>query len=365
MSGSGDPLRIALIGCGGISNAHAAAYRKLGPAVARVTATADSVRRLAEERAAVLGAEWATDDYRAVLARGDVEAVDICLPHHLHAEVALAAIAAGKHVLVEKPMACTMDEARAMVEAAERRGVTLMVAQVQRYQPSYRGVRRLCASGELGAIRAVRFDSMQNAPAFLAHDHWLFDGSLAGGGIVISVSVHRIDLVRFLIGGIRRVQAITHVGAAPYSNGAEDYAAALLEFENGAIGEHFATYSGFRMPYSESFMIFGDDGAVHALPQSGQSAGSAFFASRRHDDAVARRAGWEGQFTGFMPVPPDAEGLAAGEDGFANEIAHFASCCRSGATPVSSGRDNLGTMRAMLGIYRSAERGGWVRLADV
>lgn len=354
---------MGVIGTGLIADfAHLPAYREAG---ATVVAVADVVESRAARMANKYDVAQVYTDYRRLLERKDIEAVSVCVPNYLHAPIVLDALAAGKHVLVEKPMACTMDEARAMVEAAERRGVTLMVAQVQRYQPSYRGVRRLCASGELGAIRAVRFDSMQNAPAFLAHDHWLFDGSLAGGGIVISVSVHRIDLVRFLIGGIRRVQAITHVGAAPYSNGAEDYAAALLEFENGAIGEHFATYSGFRMPYSESFMIFGDDGAVHALPQSGQSAGSAFFASRRHDDAVARRAGWEDQFTGFMPVPPDAEGLAAGEDGFANEIAHFASCCRSGATPVSSGRDNLGTMRAMLGIYRSAERGGWVRLADV
>jgi predicted dehydrogenase len=358
-------LRVALVGCGGISRAHAAAYRRLGPEVARVTATADAVLSLAEERAAQLGAGFATGEYRRVLERGDVDAVDICLPHHLHAEVAVAAARAGKHVLVEKPMACTLEECRAMVAAAEDAGVTLMVAQVQRYLPSYRGVKRLCASGELGAIRAVRFDSMQNAPGFLPRDHWLFDGRLAGGGIVISVSVHRIDLVRYLVGDVRRVLALTRPGAAPYRNGAEDYAAAVLEFENGAIGEHFATYSGFRMPYSEMFMIFGDDGAVHALPPPGQAAGPAFFASRRREDRAGRGEGWAAQFGGFLPVPPDGEGLPAGEDGFANEIAHFAACCRSGAEPESSGRDNLGTMGVILGIYRSAETGRWVDLASL
>lgn len=364
MKTPGSALRVALIGCGGISNAHAAAYRKLGPDVVRVTAVTDVLRPLAEQRAVQLGAEIATD-YRSAIERADVDAVDICLPHHLHAEIAVAAARAGKHVLVEKPMACSLDQCRAMIDAAAGAGVTLMVAQVQRYMPSYRGVKRLCASGELGAIRAVRFDSMQNAPGFLPAEHWLFDGQLAGGGIVISVSVHRIDLVRYLVGDVKRVMALTHTGAAPYRRGAEDYAAAVLEFENGAIGEHFATYSGFRMPYSEMFMIFGDHGAVHALPPAGHSMGPALFATRSRDDSATRSAGWDGQFSGFLPVPPDGAGLPAGDDGFANEIAHFAECCRSGHEPQSSGRDNLGTMKAILGIYRSAETGAWVDLAGL
>lgn len=357
-------LRVALIGCGGISGAHAAAYRTLGPDVAQVTACADAALPLAERRASELGAGFVTDDYHAALYRSDVDAVDICLPHHLHGEVALAALAAGKHVLVEKPMACSMDECRAMVDAAARADRTLMVAQCQRYMPSYRGVRRLVAEGTLGPIRAVRFDSMQNAPAFLPADHWLFDNHLAGGGIVISVSVHRIDLVRYFVGDVRRVQALTREGAAPYRHGAEDYAAAVLEFDNGAIGEHFATYSGFRMPYSEMFMLFGDRGAVHALPPAGEPAGGALYATSEHDDANARGAGWNAQFRGFLPVPPDREGLPT-DDGFANEIAHFADCCRTGAEPISSGRDNLGTMRIIFGIYRAAQTGAWVDLASL
>lgn len=358
-------VRVGLIGCGGISNAHARGYRALGPAVARVVATADVSLDLAQRRAQELDAAQSTNDYRAVLANDEVEAVDLCLPHHLHAEVAMAALQAGKHVLVEKPMACTMAECRAMVVAAEQARVTLMVAQVQRYTPSYRGVRRLVELGELGTIRAVRFDSMQNLRALLPAGHWLYDGALAGGGIVISVSVHRIDLVRYLVGDVRRVAATCRLGSPPYQNQAEDYASALLEFENGAVGEHFATYSGFRMPYSEMFMLFGDEGAVHAVPASGQSQGPAFFASQRRDAAPADLKGWPRQFTGFLPVEPDSDGLPTGEP-FANEIAHFAACCRSGAEPLSSGRDNLGTMGVIFGIYESARRGGqWVDLAEI
>ena len=296
-----------------------------------------------------------TTDYHAVLANNDVDAVDLCLPHHLHAEVAIAAAQAGKHVLVEKPMACSLEQCRAMVTAAAQAGVILMVAQVQRYTPSYRGVRRLVASGELGPIRAVRFDSMQNLQ--LGPEHWLYDGALAGGGIVISVSVHRIDLVRYFVGDVRRVTAICRPGELPFHNGAETYATATLEFANGAIGEHFATYSGFRMPYSESFMLFGDDGAVHALPEPGHSQGPAFYASRQHDGLAADTPRWERQFTGFLPVEPDRQNLPS-DDGFTNEIAHFVACCRSGEEPLSSGRDNLGTMAVIFAIYESARQGG-------
>lgn len=365
MADSPPMLRVGLIGCGGISNAHARAYKTLGPSIARVVAAADVSPELAQRRGQELEAELIATDYRTVIDNPHVEAVDICLPHYLHAEVALAAIQAGKHVLVEKPMACSMTEAHQMVQAAERAGTTLMVAQVQRYVPSYRGVRRLVETGELGPIRAVRFDSMQNLHEILPHNHWLFDGALAGGGIVISVSVHRIDLVRYLVGEVKRVASFCRTGNPPYKNGAEDYASATLEFESGAIGEHFATYSGFRMPYSEMFMIFGDDGAVHAVPELGKSMGPAFYASRQHDGAPPEAKGWGRAYTGFLPVEPDRGDLPS-DEGFTNEIHHFATCCRSGAEPLSSGRNNLGTMAVIFGMYESARRGGApVDLAEI
>lgn len=144
---SGKALRIGLVGCGGISNAHARGYRTLGPEVARVIATADVSLELAQRRAQELEASQASDDYHAVLNSKDVEAVDICLPHHLHAEVAIAAAEAGKHVLVEKPMACSMEQCQAMVTAAERADVILMVAQVQRYMPPIEGCGRWSSRG--------------------------------------------------------------------------------------------------------------------------------------------------------------------------------------------------------------------------
>mgnify|MGYP000675227213 CR=1 FL=1 len=347
------PLRLALIGCGNIATAHIRAFQTLGPEVVRVVATCDVSAPLAEARARDLGADHALTDFRAVLEMPTVEAVDLCLPHYLHAEIAIAAAQAGKHILVEKPMACSLAEAHEMVSAAEKAGVILMVGQMQRYHPLHRGVKRLIAAGELGTIRGVRFDAMQNLLGYAQPGHWLYDGRLAGGGILISVSVHKIDLMRYFLGEVRRVAAICRTAQPHFRNGAEDYACAVLEFQNGAIGEHFATYSGFQLPYSESYMLFGDEGTVHTLP-TGQAA---YYASRRHDPTPPDLTGARRFYGHFLPVAPDRTGLPT-DDPFVNEIAHFVDCCRTGTEPLSSGRDNLGTMAVIAALYASARQGG-------
>lgn len=139
-------IRVAIIGCGGISRGHARGYLQ-SPDLFEVVACCDERGELAEERAQQLGAKFVTADYREVIASDDVDAVDICLPHHLHAEVAIAAAQAGKHVLVEKPIANTLDEANAMIEAAKKSGVVLMVAHNERYMPVYRKAKELVEQG--------------------------------------------------------------------------------------------------------------------------------------------------------------------------------------------------------------------------
>ena len=358
------PLRVGLIGAGNIWNAHKNAFLR-HPDRLRLAAVADlnsdAARRAAGEFPGA--ATCASPD--ELIARPDIDAVLILTVHNEHAPLARAAIDAGKHVLIEKPMACGLAEARPLVRAAAARDVRLMVGQCQRYDRSYRGVRRLVASGELGRIHAVRFDSMQGlfTNGLLPAGHWLSDGARAGGGIVISVCVHRLDLVRFCLGEVRRVCALTRTADPGFTRGAEDFAAALLEFENGAIGEMFGTYSGFRMPYSEGLMIFGEHGAIHATPNNGDYQSPAFYASKTHPGAKDPN-NWLAQFRGFQPVPPDAEELPS-DDSFVNQLLHFADCCHTGAEPLSSGRDNLGTLRLIEAIYQSAQTGAWVSLADL
>ncbi len=358
------PLRIGLIGAGNIWNAHKVAFQQF-PESVRLAAVMDINPAAAQKAADEFPGAKVYADPATMLRDAEIDAVLILTVHAEHAALAHAAIVSGRHVLVEKPMACSLAEARSMADAADKAGVRLMIGQCQRYDRSYRGAKRLIESGEIGRVQAVRFDSMQGlfSNGILPAGHWLADGSKAGGGIVISVCVHRLDLVRFCLGEVRRVSAVTRTLDPGYINGAEDFAAALFEFESGALGEMFGTYSGFRMPYSEGLMIFGQDGAIHASPNNGEYQAPAVYASKQHP-GVKDENNWLAQFRGFQPVPPDTDGLPS-DNSFVNQMLHFADCCHTGAEPLSSGRDNLGTMRLIEGIYQSAKTGTWIDLKNL
>lgn len=352
-------FRIGLIGCGNISRRHRAAIRAHADVIILVAACDvddTRARAVADETPGCR----AYTDWRRMFSEAPLDGVIICLPHVEHAPAALAAIDAGRHVLVEKPMACTVAEGQQMVEAAARAGVVLMAAQHQRFEPTYRAVRRIITSGAIGDVYAVRFDCMQNLRAYGPPGHWLYDGAVAGGGVVISLAVHRLDLLRFVLDDeVVRVQAIAQTHDTAFINGAEDQAAGTLEFSKGAMGEFFATYSGYRMPYGEGFMIFGERGAVHGLPPVGQYVGPALIAGEGWP-GTAPIKDWLDQYTGFTPVAPEQDELPT-RDAFENELLHFVECSRTGTHPLTDGRDNLGTLALVDAIYDSARTGAAVR----
>jgi predicted dehydrogenase len=354
------PLRVALVGAGNIASHHLPAYRQFPDEVVLV-AICDVNEGAARERAQEADVGRVFADVATLLREVDCDALDICVTPDQHAPIAHTAIAAGKHTLVEKPFALTLADCRELVAAADRAGVTLMVAQNQRFLPTHQAARAIIASGELGQVRAVRTDSVQHWGGFVDAGHWQYDGARAGGGAVIGVGVHRLDLVRFLVGEVKRVSAVVTTSSPHFVNGAEEYAAATLEFENGALGQAFATVSAFRSPWSEQLLVFGERGTIHASPAPGNMRSRAFVASERRSVPVVE---WADQFQGFEPVDVAAEGLPS-ESGQVNEILHFAACCANGSEPLSSGRDNLGTMRLIAGIYESARRGEPVELADL
>jgi predicted dehydrogenase len=353
-------LRVALVGAGNISSYHLPAYAQFRDRV-ELVAVCDLDEALARRRARQAGVECVYTDVDSLLREVACDALDVCVTHDQHAPIALAAIEAGRHVLVEKPFALTLTDCRELVTSAERVGVTLMVGQNQRFLPAHQATKAVIAAGELGAIRAARSDSIQGWPALIAAGHWQYDAARAGGGVVVNVAVHRIDLLRYLVGEIRRVSSAVCRTTHPYFvNGAEDYAAVTLDFENGAVGQLFATCSAFRTPWSEQFMIFGEAGVIHAVPEPGQLRGPAFVATPSRSPRVEE---WFDQFAGFEPLAaPD--GLPS-ESGQVNEILHFAECCRTGAEPLSSGRDNIGTMKVVAGIYESARTEQPVELAHL
>ncbi len=335
------PIKIGLIGCGGIAKAHWNGYAQL-PHLFRVTACCDIRRELAEQFAEQSGNAQAFTDYRELLRHADIDAVDITLPHHLHAEVAIAAAEAGKHVLVEKPMATNVAEAWAMVAAAEKAGVTLMVAQSKRYMAAHRAIKRLLDERVIGQVLYVRASVDQHLAAIHPPDNWLFKRALAGGGSVISIGVHAIDLLRWLVSDIVAVFAVERQSPINPGMDCEDISVAVLEFANGAVGDLASLYAAKASPWGELLAIYGTAGVLHNI-------GGWHITS----DTVAE---WRDKFV-KLDIQPD--------DPFRNELEHFGDCLLNGREPLTSGRDNLKTMAAVEAIYRSAKEQRRVPLDEV
>lgn len=347
-------MRLGMIGAGSISGAHLKVVPMIADTVEFV-ALADPVPAALARQAARFAINRTYTDCEEIFAAKDIDGVVICTPHDTHLGLTLAALHAGKHVLVEKPMACTVQEGQVMVAAAKKAGRTLMVAQCQRYEPAYQKLKEFIDSGELGPLRLARVEAMQSAAAFTAPGHWMLDGKRAGGGIVINVAIHKLDLLRWYLGQVSWVQATTQKAPFPFINDAEDIAVATIGFANGTLAELFSCWNAYRLRYSENIQLFGQNGTVHAVPASDGQIGQPLIASRKR--TPAQTTGFAAMFGGFEPVCPDAPNPPSNH-AFANQLAHFAACCASGKEPCTSAEDNLGTLQLVEAIYESARKNG-------
>jgi predicted dehydrogenase len=192
-----------MIGGGAISNAHLPAVA--ASEKAELICVADLNESTAKEKAEKFGARSITTDYHELLARDDIEAVIIGLPAGLHAEAALAAFGAGKHVLVEKPMARTLQECDAMIGAAERAGKVLQVAMVRRFDADWGKVRELVQAGTVGRPCLWRRMAQGSAPQ-PPYGAWYSDANLSDGPLSES-GAHDFDFVRYTFGDVRAVTA--------------------------------------------------------------------------------------------------------------------------------------------------------------
>ena len=381
-----EPMKVGLIGTGGISNRHMIPYLDR-PDRVRLTAVCDVVESLAQEYAKKAGVEAIYLDFNEMLRDADIDAVDICTGHSSHAPLAIAAAKAGKHVIVEKAMAHTLQGCRDMIEAADKAGVTLMVAQHLRYSPEARAVKRFIDEGNLGEIRAARTHTLGGGGGDRRPNDWMKDGK-GGGGVMLVQSVHHLDLLRFYIGNVKRVMGISRSIQPNFLNDADDLVAATLEFENGAVGDLLASWSTPVSPEGMSYMIFGSEGTVHSTPPTIEQSleapvrqfGTIMYSVRDEEQEKEQaRAMASGPLRRpltrerletmmrrptFEPMPTNDTGLPS-DDYFTNEILHFEECCRTGKEPISSGRDNLETMKIIFGIFESSRTGNVIDLADL
>jgi predicted dehydrogenase len=249
-----------LIGCGDIARKRVApALRELENCELVAVSRADATR--AESFAKEFGAKGWHADWRELVKDPEVEAVYVSTPVYLHAEQAVAAAEAGKHILCEKPLALTAAECERMNAAAEANGVLLGVAYYRRFYPAVERVRELLESGELGLPVVVQVNAFERFdPAPDNPRRWLLDRQRAGGGPLMDFGCHRIELLLSLLGKLANVRAVS--GNVLFRREVEDTICALLQFESGAQAVLSVTHAA-REP-QDTLEIFGSEGSVRA-----------------------------------------------------------------------------------------------------
>ena len=253
-------MRFALVGAGTIGRVHAAALAGLAD-VAELVAVVDTDPAKAQELAGRHGAPTATTDLAAVLRRDDVDAVAICTPSGLHADGAVAALEAGKHVVVEKPLDTTLAAADRVIAAERRAGRTVAVISQHRFDPSTERVVRAVRDGHLGAITsAIASHAWWRGQSYYDSGEWRGTLALDGGGAVLNQTVHTIDLLVAVAGTPVEVFAYTACLAHERIE-VEDTAVAVVKFASGALGMIHGTTAAYP-GLDASLRVYGTKGSA-------------------------------------------------------------------------------------------------------
>ncbi|MGI6119273.1 MAG: Gfo/Idh/MocA family protein [Desulfosporosinus sp.] len=250
-------IRFAIIGCGRIAPKHAESIMALPGA--ELVAVCDIVLELAQAFAAKYGVKPYTD-YSVMLKRDDIDAVTIATPSGLHAEIGIAAAKAGKHVLVEKPMAMTLKTADQLIMACRQAGVKLGVIHQNRFNDSIKQLRAAFEAGRFGKLThgqaTVRWNRDDH---YYAQAPWR-GTKLQDGGVLMNQSIHNIDLLQWFFGPVESVFGYTATFMRKIEM--EDMGAAVLKFKSGAIGLIEAAATIYPSNIEETLNIFGETGSV-------------------------------------------------------------------------------------------------------
>lgn len=372
------PLNVGLIGCGFMGRTHSNAYRKvysffkpeLKPVLKAICdVSADKAKAFAD----TWGYESVETDWKKLLARKDIDIVDICTPNNTHREIAMAAAAAGKMIICEKPLAMNTAEGQEMVDAVEKAGVPNLVSFNYRRVPAVTLAKKLIDEGRLGKIfhyRAVFLqdwtissDLPQGGDAL-----WRLDAKVAGSGVTGDLLAHCIDTALWLNGSIRSVTAMTETfikerkhnitGKVEKVN-IDDACAFLARFSNGSLATFESTRYARGHKALYTFEINGEKASIawdlHDLHRL------SYFDHR--DDSIVR--GWRSihvtdgdqPYMGKWWVP----GLQIGyEHSFVHQVADFLEGVATGRPASPTFRDALETQKVCDAVLQSARNGVWV-----
>lgn len=351
-------LKVGIIGAGSISAMHLTSYAA-HPDVDIVAIHDANVAR-AKQAAGAYGATRVHAALADLLADDEIDAVSICTWNDSHAELAIAALEAGKHVLVEKPLSKTVAEAEAIADAVARTGKHLQVGFVRRFGSNATVLKSFIDAGELGEIyyaKAVNIRRLGNPGG------WFADSSRSGGGPLIDIGVHVLDLCWYMMGSPRaksvsastyrhlgnraNVTSLSRYKAADYDpsrSDVEDLAVAFIRFDNGATLTLETSYSLHAAQDHLGISLYGVHGGAELEPELR-------IVTERHDTV--------------LNISPQVDHLTFDfDEGFSNEIGHFVALCLGREEPIAPVEHGVEMMRILAAVYESAASGREVVVDD-
>jgi UDP-N-acetylglucosamine 3-dehydrogenase len=321
-------MRVGLVGAGFMGGVHLNAYASI-PEV-EVVGVADARMESAVAGAAIVGARPYAS-YEELVAAEDVELVDVCLPTGFHRELALKAASEGRHVILEKPIARTIEDASEILDAFPGNGPRLFVGHVVRFFPEYVAIKEKLEAGDLGTVGVVR--TSRRSPFLLGWNDWYADWRVSGG-VLLDLVIHDFDFLRWSLGEVERVYAR---GVLGHEYNRLDYALTTLRFESGAIA-HVEGHWGFPGPFNYSIEVAGS---------------RALLTADSTEPASLELIG------GASPEVPD---LAAGRSPYEAELEHFVRCIATGEESIVEPRDAYEAIRISLAATESVLTGQPVKL---
>jgi UDP-N-acetyl-2-amino-2-deoxyglucuronate dehydrogenase len=336
-------LGIGIVGAGIVARYHAQAIAQTAGARLVAVSRGDAAR--AAESAAEFGVPCETS-IDALLARADVDAVCLCTPSGQHAAQAVAAAQAGKHVLVEKPMALSLPDADAMIAAAREARVLLAVAFQRRTEPAYQAVKAAVTSGSLGTLVM----GAASVPYFRGQEYydsapWRGTWTLDGGGALMNQGIHLADLLLWFLGDVAEVSA--RAATLAHAIEVEDGVAATLRFASGALGALYATTAA-APGFPHRIEVYGTKGGVQV-----------------EGEAVVR---WHAGTPAPEPLQPGGAASAGSGasptglpvTGHVRLMRDFVDSVREGRAPLVSGEEGRRSLALVLAVYESARTGAIV-----
>ena len=341
--------KVALLGAGFIADIHVESYHRFVPDAEVVAVYSRNAKR-AEAFAKKHGIARSFADLDQAITQSGCEVADVCLPNFLHHRAVLAAAKAGQHVIIEKPLALTLEQADEMIAACKLANRKLMYAEELCFAPKYERVRRLVNEGAVGTIFQMRQCEKHSGP----HSDWFYDLNQSGGGALMDMGCHGIAWFRWMLGGRPKAASVYATMATVRHQGrtrCEDNSLCVVEFEGGAIG---VAENSWAKPggMDDRVEVYGTGGVIYADLFQGNSALT--YSEQGYGYAMEKAGSTKGwTFTMFEE---------AFNQGYPQELRHFIECVRSDQAPLVTGEDGRAVLEIMCAAYQSARLGQKVPL---